>query len=774
MAFVIPLLFLGGVGFGTYEGVDAIVKTVEWNKKKICSSSPQKPQPKDDTDMIQNCLDCSNNNYSACARLGRNTLSHLMSLPMQNNKSRRIYKGLATGQSLQIGDMLVSADYQYVMFFAPLDKDGNGVLLFYNGLIQNPNDDFSWYDTTLSTPFFQGKISGGDATYRAGGDDQPAKVENWGAQIVMFAKNDTKGAIVFSNTDTVKLESYQSKSTREHESELQNITSQQAVDRQRWTMISYTFVLPGSFVPINSSNSSVIYGKHDLDIAQRLTLKQLAAAIMKYQKDPDVYKSYNTDELSIMGLNPQMAKGKDGATYLTDFSDGGDGVYWSKDTFTGWVPSQSANGTVAGTPANTEWSVEATKPNPFWRVHAWTAFYLSAQNGITSLGSEPNIPKFASGTYFGSSVSNPTKTLTATVPTGVSAAATFETCVDLETMSIPQCTDNNVYTCTEDAPYACYRNKARSCPTGYTKSDVTCQTSGVTYNMCRRDKTYTQLYSPDNLFACCSGKNLSGTKAAPNGAANCPSAYCGKFSQNQANDCPNALKTYCEKKAKQYPKFKGTTMGRSHVTKLTNSADSSTVEKSIVKNRDYQFLSTAFPGCGCFDKDLISIAKKAYDIQVQTSTGTVDIHTDASSTPDCWFKPCRTANNNNSLKDNSCTLSYCAAVQGNVLHGNSMIDKNSCTARATTKNTYSNVASPTSTTTTSNSTSTPASTTPASSTSPATTPASPTSPATTPASTAASTKATSKKSPYTKYFIYGGVGLGTLFIILMLLLIFRS
>ncbi len=755
MAFFLPLLFVGGVGAGAAEGGIAIKNTIEWNKKKICSSSPQKPPPKNDTGLIENCLACSKNNYSACARLGRNTLESLSNLPMSNTKSRRIYKGLAKGQSLQIGDMLVSADYQYVMFLAPKDKDGNGVLLFYNGLIQNPKNDTSWYDTTLSTPFYQGMITGNKSTFRGSSSDQSAVVTNWGAQIVMFQKNKSMGEIVFYNAEMSTDES-----TSKDATELQVITARQALERQGWTLDSYTFVLPGSFVPINSTNSSVIYGPTDDEVANRLNLKQLAAAIIKYQKDPDVYKNYDTTKLSIMGLNPWMAKGKDGARYLFKFSDGGSTVYWSTDTFTGWVPSQSANANISGTPPNTKWSVEAAKQKSFWRVHSWTAFYLSAQYYVNTPGSEINIPRFASGTYFGSNVLDPAKILKATVPTGVDKNATFETCKDLDEMTIPQCKDN-AYDCVSDnnTPYACYTNKANFCPKGYTKSDVTCQLSGATYNMCRRNKTYTQLHSSDNKFECCSGVNMNGTENM-NGSVNCPSGYCGKFSGNEANSCSTFLTSYCKGKASEYPKYKGKTMSKQDVTELTNTATASFTSDTNVR-KHYTFLSDVYPGCGCTDYPLIQIAKTAHNLSVKTAGGDT-ITANFASTPECWFAPCQKANKTSSLKQNNCTTAFCASVQANVEKGNNLVNSNNCTATA--KNI---IIAPTITPAPSTPTSKPASATPASTT--------PTSkPASASTTTPASSKTTSKKSPYTKYFIYGGVGLGTLFIILMLVLIFRS
>ena len=788
--------------FASAEGPDFLTNdyTDFWiDKSPMCSTTVKMkyPLPGDDAQILENCLQCDKNS-TKCITFATNTETSLRNLPMKNYTSRKIYKGLATGQRLQIGDMLVSEDYQYVIFLAPLGSAGNpksleglGALLFYKGQIQNPKGDTSWYDTAWAA--IQGNTKNNMFQYIAipgygseGSEERnknsdgtlPCVLVNWGPKLVMFQKNDVKGEIVYFNSDMEKFNATEYAIIKNRDStELQSIEANQKIDQQKYKLDSYTFVLPPSFVPITTANSVVLFGTDDDEVANRLNLKQLAAAIIKYQKDPDVYKGYGTTELSIMGLNPQMTYGKDGAKQLINF--GYDG------TFTGYVPTKSANEVVAGLPASTDWDAEASRPKSYWQNHTWTNFYLSTSDAITSWKNKFT-SDFASGTYFDSNLTAPQKTFKANkghafsynllslkaraiysgpqsgwgAAKGLDSLSNFGDsnyyfCSDLDAMNIPKCV-NHLHQCVprKQSPYACYNEIASTCPPGYTKTDVTCgggnNTQMMGYNVCKRNKTDAQLLTRDNKYECCSGMNLNGTTNT-NGSVNCPDDYCGESSGNEARLCPTFLASYCKGKASQYPKYKGKTMSKQDVTELTKTATASFTSDTNVR-KDYTFLSDVYPGCGCTDYPLIQIAKTAYNLSVKTAGGDT-ISANFASTPECWFAPCQKANTTSSLKQNNCTTAFCASVQANVEKGNNLVNSNNCTATATNieNNTIASNTTPAST---------PASTTPASTTPASTTPA--------------SSKTASKKSPYTKYFIYGGVGLGTLFIILMLVLIFRS
>ncbi len=98
-------------------------------------------------------------------------------------------------------------------------------------------------------------------------------------------------------------------------------------------------------------------------IAVQLSKKELANAIHAYSVNPDVYKGWDKNKLTIMGLNPNMSQGKAGATKT------GSGMY---------VPTKAYDQAQRG---EATWSSGAGGGN-------WTYFYLSRayQDTIESKG----------------------------------------------------------------------------------------------------------------------------------------------------------------------------------------------------------------------------------------------------------------------------------------------------------------------------------------------------------------------------------------------------
>jgi hypothetical protein len=111
----------------------------------------------------------------------------------------------------------------------------------------------------------------------------------------------------------------------------------------------------------NNTLSRQIYTYKDAQgnsqVAIQLTKPQLASAIKVYQQNPNAYKGVDGTKLSMMGLNPNMTYGADGAV----------------DTPIGYLPKQSVN-YVNG--IRQIW-------NPATAGSNWSSFYLSNKPSAT-------------------------------------------------------------------------------------------------------------------------------------------------------------------------------------------------------------------------------------------------------------------------------------------------------------------------------------------------------------------------------------------------------